>query len=408
MSQYEPPPMYDDREPPPEFYDEGPPPLDYEALEPPPGFFDEPPPFDDAYDHQLDYDPYPPLSPDDLPPPAILDGAIPDDYAPDDREVLPDVPPPGQDGLQGFETPEPTDEAWAWHDARLIGVDRGEEAGENRYEIGAIDLYANADTGDLGGSYLPVTAFGEEAPAVGYYHELQRQIHDAGLATYQVPDFAEARAFEMNAEPENWRGAEAAEYDAYEYLRDLEAFDRALADEPPDEAIDPLIQTAIELGGVVVEQEIEPEPEVDEAAFQALNAIGVEAENFDPTTDPPPFYDAETGTAYWIGVFQPDKDDRENCVTSILSLGRDPETGEMEAQLAPCVPGDWDKAYGAAEHLIRVAQKGDLEQVFDTAEGMALATDQRELWEAERGVPLEADAARDIADYTRDQWEVEL
>jgi len=35
---------------------------------------------------------------------------------------------------------------------------------------------------------------------------------------------------------------------------DLEAFDRALADEPPDKAIDPLIQTAIELGGVVVEQ----------------------------------------------------------------------------------------------------------------------------------------------------------
>ena len=52
--------------------------------------------------------------------------------------------------------------------------------------------------------------------------------------------------------------------------------------------------------------------------------------------------------------------------------------------------------------------KACLKMVFDTAEGMALATDQRELWEAERGVPLEADAARDIADYTRNQWEVEL
>jgi hypothetical protein len=224
------------------------------------------------------------------------------------------------------------------------------------------------------------------------------------LASYQVPDFAEARAAEMNDAPPAWRGAAPDEYEAYEYLRDLE---QVIADEPPEEVIDPLIQTAIELGGVV-EPEIEPEPEVDEAAFQALNAIGVEAENFDPTTDPPPFYDAETGTAYWIGVFQPDKDDRENCVTSILSLGRDPQTGEMEAQLAPCVPGDWDKAYGAAEHLIRVAQKGDIEQVFDTAEGMALATDQRELWEAERGVPLEPDTTRDIADYTREQWEVEL
>jgi hypothetical protein len=139
-----------------------------------------------------------------------------------------------------------------------------------------------------------------------------------------------------------------------------------------------------------------------------LNAIGIQAENFDPTADPPPFYDADTGTAYWIGVFQPDKDDRENCVTSILSLGRNPETGEMEAQLAPCVPGDWDKAYSAAEYLIQVADRGGIEQLFDTAEGMALATDQREFWETERGMPLESDAARDIADYTRDTWEVEL
>ena len=48
------------------------------------------------------------------------------------------------------------------------------------------------------------------------------------------------------------------------------------------------------------------------------------------------------------------------------------------------------------------------DRCFDAAEGMALATDQRELWESERGVALEPDAAREIADYTRDAWEVEL
>jgi hypothetical protein len=95
-------------------------------------------------------------------------------------------------------------------------------------------------------------------------------------------------------------------------------------------------------------------------------------------------------------------------VTSILSLGRNPDTGEMEAQLAPCDPGDWDKAYSSAEYLIQVADRGGIEQLFDTAEGMALATDQREFWETERGMPLEADTVRDIADYTRDTWEVEL
>jgi hypothetical protein len=55
-----------------------------------------------------------------------------------------------------------------------------------------------------------------------------------------------------------------------------------------------------------------------------------------------------------------------------------------------------------------VAQRGGIEQVFDTAEGMALATDQREFWETERGVALEPDTTREIADHARETWEVEL
>src|SRR5690606_18572337 len=326
---------------------------------------------------------------------------------PEDVPHLPDVPPLSQDGLQGFEQPEPTDEGWGWHDARLIGVERETDDG-TRYEIGAMDVYSNVNTGDLGGSYLPVASFEDVDVAAAFYHNLQEKIHDEGLPAYQVPEFAEARAAEMNPEPEQWRGATPEEYAAYEHLRDLEDGGIAGRDEPPDHAIDPLIQTAVELGGIVVEPEVETPQIEDGSAFQALNAIGIEAENFDPTKDPPPFYDAETGTAYWIGVFQPDKEDRDHCVTSILSLGRNPETGEMEAQLAPCVPGEWDKAYASAEYLIQVAQKGGIDRCFDAAEGMALATDQRELWENERGVALEADAAREIADYTRDAWEVEL
>jgi len=382
--------------------------------EPPPIDYDDwmPPPLDEPY-----------FMPDDPFPDDLFSGATPPDYdyvpvddpwlpdddrfTPEDVQHLPDVPPLSQDGLQGFEQPEPLDEGWGWHDARLIGVERDTDDG-TRYEIGAIDVYANVNTGDLGGSYLPVASFDDVDVAAAFYHTLQEQIHDQGLPAYQVPEFAEARAAEMNPEPENWRGASPEEYAAYEHLRDLEDGGIGGRDEPPDTAIDPLIQTAIELGGVVVEPEVEVPQIEDGSAFQALNAIGIEAENFDPTQDPPPFYDAETGTAYWIGVFQPDKEDRENCVTSILSLGRNPETGEMEAQLAPCVPGEWDKAYASAEYLIQVAQKGGIDRCFDAAEGMALATDQRELWESERGVALEPEAAREIADYTRDAWEVEL
>lgn len=379
-----------------------PPPMDYDDWLPPP---------DDVY-----------FMPDDPFPDDLFSGAPPDyDYAPvadpwlpdDDRFVakdgqqLLDIPPLAQDGLQGFEQPEPLDEGWGWHDARLIGVERDTDDG-TRYEIGALDVHANVNTGDLGGSYLPIASFEDVDVAAAFYHNLQEQMRDQGLPAYQVAEFAEARAAEMNPEPENWRGATLEEYAAYEHLRDLEDGGIGGRDEPPDTAIDPLLRTAVELGGVVVEQEAEAPQIEDGSAFQALSAIGIEADNFDLTKDPPPFYDAETGTAYWIGVFQPDKEDRENCVTSILSLGRNPETGELEAQLAPCVPGEWDKAYNAAEYLIQVAQKGGIDRCFDAAEGMALATDQRELWENERGVALEPEAAREIADYTRDAWEVEL
>jgi len=381
--------------------------------EPPPMDYDDwmPPPPDEAY-----------FMPDDPFPDDLFSGApsdydyvpVDDPWLPDDERFvamdvqhLPDIPPLTQDGLQGFEQPESLDEGWGWHDARLIGVERDTDDG-TRYEIGAIDVYANLNTGDLGGTYLPVASFEDVDVAAAFYHNLQEQIHDHELPAYQVPEFAEQQAFAMNPEPENWRGATLEEYAAYEHLRDLEEGSIVGRDEPPNHAVDPLFQTAIELGGVVVDPEVETPQLEDGSAFQALSAIGIEAENFDPTKDPPPFYDAETGTAYWIGVFQPDKEDRENCVTSILSLGRNPETGEMEAQLAPCVPGEWDKAYNAAEYLIQVAQKGGIDRCFDAAEGMALATDQRELWENERGVALEPEAAKEIADYTRDAWEVEL
>jgi PAS domain S-box-containing protein len=76
------------------------------------------------------------------------------------------------------------------------------------------------------------------------------------------------------------------------------------------------------------------------------------------------------------------------------------------ASVYPIVEGY--KAYTAAEYLIEVAQKSGIDHCFDAAEGMALATDQRELWEKEHGVALEPDAAKEISDYTRDNWEIDL
>jgi hypothetical protein len=284
------------------------------------------------------------------------------------------------------------DEGWAWHDAGIIAVEHpaSELVGE-RYSLGAVDLYANANTGDLGGSYLEIAVFDDLDQAAAFYQQIQKESHELRLLPFQLTDFAYERASERATERgqplPQWRGATAAEYAAYEDLRSLNT-----ADLPPDDFdLDALFADDIE------------SPE-----FKALRDIGIAADGFNPQRNPPPFVDPQTGTAYWIGVFQPDKDDPTYAVTSILSLARDSTTGEVEAQLAPCVPGDWDKAYNAAEYLLSVVERDGIEHAFETAEGMALATDQRELWEAERGLPLEPDDAQDLADYTRDEWEIDL
>ena len=71
--------------------------------------------------------------------------------------------------------------------------------------------------------------------------------------------------------------------------------------------------------------------------------------------------------------------------------------------------GDWEKAYEASEHLIGIAERSDdIERVFEAAEGMAIASQQRDEWQHERGVELEPDSARDIGEYAAQQWELDL
>lgn len=385
-----------------------PPPTDWaalEAMEPP----DLPPvemelvepPFDD-----LSFMPDLPDLPDD----PFPDHLFQREPFHDDHDVPPDIPwypdePPAPHVLQAGAA-DAVDSEWQWHDARLIGIERdveGDADGEPRYEIGAMDVYTNIHSGELAGNYLPVASFNDIDVAATFYHQLQQQIHEQDVPVYEVPGFAEREARALNPDTESWCAATPEEYAAYNALRGLEGDDPIHWDDPPEPAIEPLLQTVMELAEDTARPEIE-----DQAAFQALRAIGIEAENFDPTKDPPPFYDTATSIAYWIGVFQPDPEDREHCVTSILSLGRSLETGETEAQLAPCVPGDWDKAYSAAEYLIDLAQKGDIERVFDAAEGMALATSQRELWDHERGMSLETETTDVLAAYSRELWEMEL
>lgn len=352
--------------------------------------------------------------------PPDLDFSMPDDpfpadlFAGDDFDDRPADAPfepfasPDLDAISAPTAAAPTynaDDGWSWYDAAIIAVGRVLPDGETeQYSIGAVDLYANAHTGDIGGSYLEIGAFDDIDEAAAYYHELQDMLHAQRLLPFQLNDFAADRAAARAAargEPApQWHDVTGVEYAAYEAMRALDTPSLPPAGLDPDAIF---AGDAPDLSDLSADGET-PNP----SASRALREIGIAADGFDPDSDPPPFVDPETGTAYWIGVFQPDKNDPDNAVTSILSLGRDPETRKVEAQLAPIVPGEWDKAYGAAEYLLSVVEKGGIERAFEAAEGMALASDQRQLWERERGIPLEPDAAQDLADYTRDQWAIDL
>lgn len=361
----------------------------------------------------------PPMDSDDLTAPPDLDFRMPENWFPNDQfledsdayqedhDPFERFHPPTREAVEIAGKPYSSDtphDGWSWHDAALIAVGRVLPDGETeQYSIGAVDLYVDTRTGTIGGRYLEMGTFDDLEEAAAYYHELRSDMHTRELLPFELPEYATHRAAKRAEQGETvpqWRAATDLEYAIYDEMRSLQA--RQSPDVPPDQ-----LQLETLLGDETLHTPTSPEPD-DVAAFHALRDIGIVGDGFNPTTDPPPFVDPETGTAYWIGVFQPDKHDPSNCVTSILSLARDSQTGEVEAQLAPCVPGEWDKAYGAAEYLLGIVEKGGIERAFEAAEGMALASDQHELWERERGIRLEADAAQDLANYTRDQWEIEL
>jgi hypothetical protein len=346
------------------------------------------------------FPPEPP--PDDV---RFLSEPPPEDYA--DYEPEPFMVAPGQQSLPGFEQPsaEPHD-TWAWLDARFVGLEQVDDRGNlTGYEVGCVDLYADTVSGDLGGTFLRVQAFGpdERDKAEDLFNRLNSYAYEKDMAAHELPGLAEKVARKIAGregyEPPQWRALTTDEYGLF--AREFGITQENEPDVPPEYAQDELLRTAYELGGVEVEQ---PDP-----AAQALHRIGLSAEGFDPDRDMPPFYDEATNTAYWVGIYQPQADDREVCFASILSLTRDTESGAYEAQLAPCMVGDWDQAYSASEHLIGIAERSkDIERVFEAAEGMAIAANQREGWQHERGVSLEPESAQSIGDYAAQQWELDL
>lgn len=112
------------------------------------------------------------------------------------------------------------DAGWHWHDAGLIVFER-RDANRSEYAVGAVDLYANALTGDLGGSYLELGAFDNLDRAADLYGKLQSTIDDQMLLPFQLADYLENQAQQRDKNLA-WRTASPMEYAAYEAVRSLE------------------------------------------------------------------------------------------------------------------------------------------------------------------------------------------
>lgn len=338
------------------------PPIDYEnePYFPPVDYADEAfylpdDPYQTMYLEAMGDDPYPP--------PPMMDEWIPDDTTP--VFDIDDYPGPEQDGLQSQDQ-QFVDDVWRWQDTRLIGVERDQS---DRYEIGAIDVYAHSETGEVAGQYLPLIQVADHDTAIEQYNTLDEQLAQQSLD-------AQREFLEAQTDTPQWQSAGAAEFDAYHYVTTLQN------DDPPRDAIDPLLEQAFELGGVEI-----PTLEAPQSpTHSALDEIGLRLAYAD--LEPPMFTDEATNTHFWIGVFQPDTSDTENCITSILSLTPD-ENGGYQAQLAPCVVGDLDTAHNNANFLIEKAQQGGMDYAFDAAEAMARGSQQHDIWQNERGIPME-------------------
>ena len=126
----------------------------------------------------------PPRSWDDLSEPPDLDFSMPEDpfdtftpppmqafdYLPEDDlfDPFPIADLPASDNAAAPPSFS-RDDGWGWHDTALIAMERATPDGEaTEFAVGALDLYANSHSGDLGGSYLEIERFDDLDEAAAF------------------------------------------------------------------------------------------------------------------------------------------------------------------------------------------------------------------------------------------------
>lgn len=315
--------------------------------------------------------------------PSAQDYALPEElYAAEPLDLPAEVystqgtHPPASDGL-----PIERDSTWRLqHTGILIEEVFADAPTPDHYAVGVVEVWQDPHTGDQTGTYLHMA----DAPHLARAEEMRSNIYhlvdEAEVADADLGDFAHGLIKHRG----EWQPLTEAQW---------QVVDQSLAPDTPDfqddatwAARDRLLAQVFEVSGDELEREEIDQPHELQTVMRGL---GLQAEDFNPANTPPPLFDDSTNTAYWIGVYQPDPSNPNEAITSILSIQQD-DNGQPVAHLAPVATGDWDHAYRTAEYLLGVAERTqDVGQVLDAAEGMAVATQQRDLW----GIPVEEDIA---------------
>jgi hypothetical protein len=275
------------------------------------------------------------------------------------------------------------DTDWLLQESGIIieAIQPDREADPTGYAVGVVEIWQDPHTGDQTGAYLHMA----DAPHLERAEEMRSNIYrladERNIPDAEFGDFAHGLIKGRG----EWQPLSDAQW---------ERIDTPLAPDTPNFTND----TLWEARGRMLEQAFETladdfqREDIDETVEleQVIQGLGIQIEDFDPTTTPPPLFDEETNTAYWVGVYH-DPETPDQGITSLLSITVG-ENGEPEARLAPVATGDLDHAQRTAEYLLNVADRTqDVGQLLDAAEGMAVATQHRELWETAQGIPVADD-----------------
>jgi len=330
---------------------------DVDLSEPPEWVYDssmpeEPP--DDVLARLNHYAPPPIPSAEDYPVPEAV-------YADDPPEYV-EAAIPVQEINRPLEERPQRDTEWQLQTSGVMieAIQPDPNADPSGYAVGVVEVWHDPHTGDQTGAYLHMA----DAPHLERAEQMRDNIYrladEKAISDHEFGDFAHGLIKGRG----EWQPLTNAQW---EFGGDPPTPDTPNLD---DDAIwaerDRMLAQTFELA--------EPEPSITPDFGQVVKELGIQIEGFDPEKTPPPLFDELSNTGYWIGVYQ-DPANPDEAVTSILSINAD------QAKLAPVATGDFDHAHQTAEYLLKVAERTqDVGQVLDAAEGMAVATQHRELW----------------------------